>query len=53
MADADSKAKVQEKISNSSNQAVNNAQQEYDNVQSDLTKYQQEYQRILKVQYSI
>ncbi|MBC6910612.1 hypothetical protein DT304_04880, partial [Lactobacillus reuteri] len=49
LADADSKAKVQEKISNSSNQAVNNAQQEYDNVQSDLTKYQQEYQRILKV----
>ncbi len=49
LADADSKAKVQEKISNSSNQAVNNAQQKYDNVQSDLTKYQQEYQRILKV----
>nr|WP_225434443.1 hypothetical protein [Limosilactobacillus reuteri] len=49
LADADSKAKVQKKISNSSNQAVNNAQQEYDNVQSDLTKYQQEYQRILKV----
>lgn len=49
LADADSKAKVQEKISNSSNQAVNNAQQEFDNVQSDLTKYQQEYQRILKV----
>ncbi len=49
LADADSKAKVQEKISNSSNQAVTNAQQEFDNVQSDLTKYQQEYQRILKV----
>lgn len=49
LADADSKAKVQEKISNSSNQAVTNAQQEFDNVQSDLIKYQQEYQRILKV----